>query len=422
MDATTLESLHSDWRYVWHPFTDASLWEQWGKEGEAAPHLVSGEGVYLWDSEGKRYFDGNSSIWTNIHGHSHPVLVAALQRQAGILAHSSYLGLGHPWGSELARRLCQASGLERCFFSDNGSTAVEVALRMELQFRMQRGQQKRRRFVSFDGSYHGDTLGAASLGAVGRFFESIAELGPEVTIVRSVEELLQLEGDDVAGVIIEPLIQGVNEMRPWPQGTLSALKDWCVASGAHLILDEVMTGFGRTGSLFACQQEGVVPDYLCLAKGITGGLMPLAATLTKNEIYESFRGSGNTFYYGHSYTANPLGCAVALANLDLCEVEDFLPQVRKKGELMASFSDSWQALEVVKEVRRCGMVMGIELKSFSTGRGIGESGKTLCRYLRNNGLLTRPILDTVVWMPPLVSSEEELGEMAKIFDDSLSRL
>lgn len=404
----TRQWLADDWAHAWHPFTDQSLWE--GVEG---PVIVKGEGVFLHDSEGRRYYDGNSSIWTNIHGHSHPQLVEAIREQAGQLCHSSYLGLANAKASELGARLCSAfgGGLERVFFSDNGSTAVEAALRMELQWRHMRGESGRKKFLAFENGYHGDTLGAASLGGVGRFFESIAGMGPEVVWARGLADLEHVDGSQVAAVVIEPLIQGVNEMRPWPAGMLRALRAWCDGNGVHLILDEVMTGFGRTGELFACQVEGVVPDYLCLAKGLTGGCLPMAATLTTGEIYEAFKGPGRTFYYGHSYTANPLGCAVALASLELCLAEGFLAEVKRKGRLMEELLEGLSQKESVREVRRCGMVVGIDL---STDRS-GQRGKDFCRKLRDHGLLTRPILDTIVWMPPLVSSDEELSEMATLF-------
>lgn len=411
MKEETQQWLEDDWTHSWHPFTDQALWE-----GVAGPVIVKGEGVYLIDSEGRRYFDGNSSIWTNIHGHSHPKLVEAIREQAGELCHSSYLGLANARASELSARLCQAAGMDRCFFSDNGSTAIEAALRMEWQWRHQNGERERKGFVAFENGYHGDTLGAASLGGVGRFFASIAGMGPQVTWARGVEDLEKVDSTTIAAVIIEPLIQGVNEMRPWPVGMLKEIRSWCDQNGVHLILDEVMTGFGRTGELFACQNEQVRPDYLCLAKGITGGYMPLAATLTTGEIYESFKGPGRTFYYGHSYTANPLGCAVALASLELCLDEEFLPEVRAKGQLMAELLGELEGLPTVRVIRRCGMVAGIELES----DGSGARGKEVCVKLRERGMLTRPILDTLVWMPPLASSRDEIRAMGALLREALA--
>ena len=410
MKEKTRQWLEADWAHGWHPFTDQAQWE-----GQQVPVIERGEGVFLIDSEGRRFYDGNSSIWTNIHGHGHPHLVEALRKQAGELCHSSYLGLANARASELAARLTKAAGMVRCFFSDNGSTAIEAALRMELQWRFQRGEEERRGFVAFENAYHGDTLGAASLGGVGRFFQSIAGMGPEVSWARGMDDLKELDPSGIAAVIIEPLIQGVNEMRPWPSGMLHELRAWCDVHGVHLILDEVMTGFGRTGALFACQKEGVTPDYLCLAKGITGGCMPLAATLTTDEVYQEFKGTGRTFYYGHSYTANPLGCAVALASLDLCEQLDFLPRVDGKASLMEMLLSEMSGMTAVREVRQCGMVAGIEL----AGDGSGTLGREVCQRLQQLGMLTRPILDTLVWMPPLVSSEEELRAMGALLREGI---
>lgn len=307
MNEQTQQWLAWDRRHCWHPFTDQRAW----CDPEFEPLLlVRGEGVWLWDSEGRRYFDGNSSIWTNIHGHGHPALNAAVQAQLAEVAHTSFLGFANPRAAELAARLCglfPADTLTRVFFSDDGSTAVECAVKMALQYRMQTGEPKRTRLVAFDNAYHGDTMGAASLGGVSLFFERFRKFGMPVSFVRDLAELRVLEADEIAAVIIEPLIQGVNQMHLWPAGMLRELREWCDATGVHLILDEVMTGFGRTGTMFACQQENVVPDFLCLAKGLTGGYLPLAATLTTEKIYRAFEGPENVFYYGHSYTANPLG-------------------------------------------------------------------------------------------------------------------
>lgn len=339
MNEQTQQWLAWDRRHCWHPFTDQRAW----CDPEFEPLLlVRGEGVWLWDSEGRRYFDGNSSIWTNIHGHGHPALNAAVQAQLAEVAHTSFLGFANPRAAELAARLCglfPADTLTRVFFSDDGSTAVECAVKMALQYRMQTGEPKRTRLVAFDNAYHGDTMGAASLGGVSLFFERFRKFGMPVSFVRDLAELRVLEADEIAAVIIEPLIQGVNQMHLWPAGMLRELREWCDATGVHLILDEVMTGFGRTGTMFACQQENVVPDFLCLAKGLTGGYLPLAATLTTEKIYRAFEGPENVFYYGHSYTANPLGCAVALASLEVFEQEKLLDQLPQKSEFLRASCD-----------------------------------------------------------------------------------
>ncbi|RYG28906.1 aminotransferase class III-fold pyridoxal phosphate-dependent enzyme, partial [bacterium] len=308
---------------------------------------------------------------------------AAIQEQLGKISHSSFLGFTHPLAVELASRLCgffPDGTLERVFFSDDGSTAVECALKMAVQYRMQTGEPERNRFVAFANGYHGDTLGAASLGGVGHFFERFKGTGYPVQHVSTLEELRTLPPAEIAGVVIEPLIQGVNEMRPWPAGMLTELREWCDETGAHLILDEVMTGFGRTGKMFACHHESVIPDFLCLAKGLTGGYLPMAATLTTGKIYDAFLGSPEkAFYYGHSYTANPLGCAAALASLDLFESEQTFARLPEKIERLA---DGLAALKsrhpMVHEVRQCGFIAGIELRrpdgeKFPPGERFGES-------------------------------------------------
>lgn len=367
--------------------------------------IVRGEGVWLWDSNGNKYLDGNSSIWTNIHGHCRPEISDAIAKQAATLDHSSYLGLGHPLASELAGKLVSYfpnNTLERVFFSDNGSTAVEVALKMSLQARMQTGHDKRTRFIAFDNAYHGDTLGAVSLGGVNRFFSRFRNLGYETQFIACLEDLETIDPTTVTAVVIEPLIQGVNEMRSWPKGMLRKLRDWTSTHGIHLILDEVMTGFGRTGSMFACQQENVIPDFLCLAKGLTGGTLPLAATLTTGAVYDAFLGGKeNAFYYGHSYTANPIGCAAALASLKIFDDDKVLEQLPGKINCL---SEQLTALKSssskIVEIRQCGLVAGIQLEP---GLGLPTT-----LTARQHGLLTRNILDTIVFMPPLCVSREEI--------------
>ncbi len=367
--------------------------------------IVRGEGVWLFDSNGKKYLDGNSSIWTNIHGHCRPEIAVAIAKQAAMLDHSSYLGLGHPLASELAEKLVSyfpKNTLERVFYSDNGSTAVEVALKMSLQARLQTGQENRNRFIAFDNAYHGDTLGAASLGGVNRYFSRFRNLGFDTQFIASLDDLKSIDPTTVTAVVIEPLIQGVNEMRPWPKGMLAELRAWTSAQGIHLILDEVMTGFGRTGTMFACQQENVIPDFLCLAKGLTGGTVPLAATLTTAEIYNAFLGpTENAFYYGHSYTANPIGCAAALASLKIFENDHVLEKLPEKKLFLTEQLDQLKSTSnQILEIRQCGLIAGITLQP---GLGIQT---TLAA--RDHGLITRNILDTLVFMPPLCISNEEI--------------
>ena len=391
----------ADHAHCWHPFTDQESWES-----NFPVVICRGKGSWLFDVEGKRYLDANSSIWTNIHGHSHPVIVEAIQDQATKLCHSSYLGLANDKASELAEKLCSffPDSLERCFFSDDGSTALEVAFKMSLQWRQQNGQKERTGIIAFENAYHGDTLGASSVGGVSRFIKGYGETGLNVYRIGSLEDLQKLPEvvvETASALVIEPLIQGVNQMRLWPKGMLADLRAWTTQYGIHLILDEVMTGFGRTGKMFACQNEKVIPDFLCLAKGLTGGTMPLAATLTKREIYEGFKGPERTFFYGHSYTGNALGCAVALANLSLFESENTLAGIEEKG---AYLERELTKIPWIQEVRRVGLILGFD---------VGECAKEFCLKLRERGVLTRPILNTIVIMPPLSVTMDELKILVK---------
>ncbi|MFT6180966.1 MAG: adenosylmethionine-8-amino-7-oxononanoate aminotransferase [Paracoccaceae bacterium] len=396
----------ADRAHCWHPFTDQELWEL------QEPLVIQrGEGSWLIDTDGRRYLDANSSIWTNIHGHSHPAIVAAIQAQAATLCHSSYLGFANDKASELAEKLCAffPDTLTRCFFSDDGSTALEVAFKMSLQWRQQNGHPEKTGIIAFENAYHGDTLGAASVGGVSRFIKGYGEAGLQVYRVSSFDDLQALPQvviETASAVVIEPLIQGVNQMRPWPSGMLRKLREWSSENGIHLILDEVMTGFGRTGKMFACQKEDVIPDFLCLAKGLTGGTMPLAATLTTSEIYEGFKGPNRTFYYGHSYTGNALGCAAALASLSLFESENTLAEVERKGAFLES---SLRALPGIQEIRRIGLILGFD---------IAGCGQEFCRHLRVQGVLTRPILNTIVLMPPLSITDVEMAFLIAALEKS----
>jgi adenosylmethionine-8-amino-7-oxononanoate aminotransferase len=314
------------------------------------------------------------------------------------------------------------------FFSDDGSTAIEVALKMAVQYRLQTAEPQRDGFIAFENGYHGDTLGAASLMGVGRFFARFRGLGYPVQHVASMDELRALPNEKlaaVAGVVIEPLIQGVNEMRPWPAGMLADLRAWCDAQGIHLILDEVMTGFGRTGSMFACQREEVIPDFLCLAKGLTGGYLPLAATLTTAAIYQAFLGAAeHAFYYGHSFTAHPLGCAAALASLEVFQQEQVLDKLPAKIEHLRQGLAALQARHpVIHQIRQCGFIAGVELRQPSGEKfpPAARLGEAVCLAARAHGLLTRPILDTVVLLPPLCATPGELDHALAALDAALGR-
>lgn len=409
----------ADHRHLWHPFT-----QQQGWCAEEPLVIVSGAGVMLTDSRGREYLDGNSSIWTNIHGHAHPRIIKAVSEQLAILDHTSFLGITHPRAIELAERLVHllpGAPLPRVFFSDNGSTAIEAALKMSFQYWQLRGHPERRRFASFSGAYHGDTAGAASLGGIGSFFDRFAGMHFPVEHFQDVAALEKFaHPEELAAIIIEPLIQGAAGMRLWPEGKLAVLRDYCTRHGILLIFDEVMTGFGRTGSMFACQQEGVVPDLLCVAKGITGGVLPLAATLVTEEIYYAFLGTTEeqkTFYYGHSYTANPPACAAALASLNIFEEERVLEKLQPRIAHLALRLESLRTLAWVSDIRQCGFIAGIEVMSdpatqtpFPWQELIGAA---ICKAARKHGLLTRPVRDTIVLMPPLCTTLEQLDLMVE---------
>ena len=396
--------LRLDKAHLWHPFTQMQDW----CAPEHEPLLITGgSGALLRDQHGREYIDGNSTIWTNIHGHGHPRIVAAIKEQLDRIAHVSALGFTNEPAILLAAELVAlwpAGTLTRVFFTDNGSTAVECAMKMALQFRQQSGQPERTRFIAFDHAYHGDTMGAASLGGVPVFHDRFRRLGLPVTFVRDMEELRALPADDCTGIIIEPLIQGAAGMKTWPHGMLHELRAWCDARDVFLIADEVMTGFGRTGKMFACEHEAVVPDFLCLAKGLTGGTMPLAATLTTERVFKAFLGGyEETFFYGHSYTGNPLGCAAARASLAVFHDENTLAALQPKIALMAELFAALQQQHPheITAVRQCGFIAGIDLAKEG-------SGPRVCLAARAHGLLTRPVRDTLVLMPPLCITEEQL--------------
>jgi adenosylmethionine-8-amino-7-oxononanoate aminotransferase len=410
--------LELDKARLWHPFTPM---RQWCAPEHDPLMLVEGHGCYLHDQHGNKYLDGNSSIWTNIHGHNHPQINAAIKAQLDRVAHTSFLGFTHPPAIKLADKLVglfPKETLSKVFYSDNGSTAIESAVRMALQYWKQNGHAERDVIVAFDAAYHGDTLGAASLGGIPLFKGSANHFGYEVERIPDFASLAKLSNQRIAAVIIEPLIRGSAGMRLWPQGMLGQLDAWCREHDVFLILDEVMTGFGRTGKMFACEHEGVMPDFLCLAKGLTGGYLPLAATMTTKRVYDGFLGEvneGRTFYYGHSYTGNQLGCAAALASLALFRDERVLEQLPEKVEMMRLLLDKLSHHSNVLEVRQCGLIAGIEIvrsKSPRMDYAADElMGAKVCVAARKHGLLTRPILNTIVLMPPLCITLDEMKTM-----------
>lgn len=412
-----------DKAFLWHPFTPM---RQWCAPEHEPMMLTKGEGCYLWDQHGNKYLDGNSSIWTNIHGHQHPRITEAIKAQLDRVAHTSFLGFTHEPAIELAKELVflfPRDTLGKVFYSDNGSTAIEAAVRMALQYWQQNGKPERNRILGFDAAYHGDTLGAASLGGLPIFKGSGNDFGYTVNRVKDMQGLATLSEEvlgSLAAVIIEPLIQGAAGMRVWPHGMLKKLETWCRERDIFLILDEVMTGFGRTGTMFACQQEDVIPDFLCVAKGLTGGYLPLAATLTTQRVYQGFLGEvseGRTFYYGHSYTGSQLGCAAALASLRIFHEEQTLTRLPAKVTHLTALLEGLKENPHVLEIRQRGMIAGIEIAHSREPREDYPAGDLMgakvCLAARKHGLLTRPVVNTLVLMPPLCASEDELAQMVE---------
>ena len=396
-----------DKSFIWHPFTPMA---EWCSDTSEPLVIERGNGVYIYDTLGRRYIDGNASIWTNVHGHCHPKINEAIIQQLSKIAHCSFLGTTNEPAILLAEKLIglfPSDSLQRAFFSDDGSTAIECAMKMAIQYFQIKGEFKRQRFVTFDNAYHGDTLGASSLGGVERFFARFSDLGLPVIRLNSVEELNKLDCNEIAAVVLEPMVQGAAGIRLWPEGMLSQIRNWCDSNQALLILDEVMTGFGRTGKMFACEHEGVVPDIMALAKGLTGGYVPLAATLTTAEIFDAFLdGQENTFYYGHSYSGNPIGCAAALASLKIFEIEATLSELPEKiNHLNKGLEKLKTENQQVMDVRQCGLISGIEL--LGNGQIIGPE---VCNVARDYGLLTRAIGNTVVFMPPLVIKNDQISD------------
>ena len=402
---------------VWHPFTQQRGWHD-----EDAPIIASARGCTLVDTEGREYLDGTSALWCNVHGHRHPAIDAAVRAQLDKVAHTTMLGLSHPTAIELAGRLTGLApdGLTRAFYSESGSTAVEIALKMAYQWWAQRGEWWRSEYVCLRHAYHGDTIGSVSVGGIDLFhgqyrpllFESHqAEPGD----AGDMERLLAEHGENVAAVIVEPLVQGAAVMLVHPAGYLREVRELCDRFGVLLICDEVATGFGRTGTMFACEHEDVAPDFLCLAKGLTGGYLPLAATLTTERVYEGFLGAFEelrTFFHGHTYTGNPLACAAALATLDVFEAEGTLDALAPKISLLADLLDTHVApLPAVSEIRRCGFMVGIDLAGFPLDARMGHQ---VTLAARERGAIVRPLGDTVVLMPPLAITRPELVRLVEI--------
>jgi adenosylmethionine---8-amino-7-oxononanoate aminotransferase len=423
---TTSELAASDRRHLWHPFTAQHAWCE-----EELPLVIDhAEGTSLYDTDGRGYIDGVSSLWCNVHGHRHPAIDDAVRGQLGRVAHSTMLGLSHEPAIELAERLVEISpaGLTRVFYSDSGSTAVEVALKMAYQWWAQRGESERTGFVCLENSYHGDTLGAVSVGGIDTFHALYRPLLFDSFRARAgdaddLAEVLERHGSRIAAVVVEPLVQGAAGMLLQPRGYLHAVRELCDRHGVLLICDEVATGFGRTGRMFACDHEDVSPDLLCVGKGLTGGYLPLAATLTSERIYEGFLGrpeEHKTFFHGHTYTGNPLACAAGVATLDLFEHERTLELLAPKIELLArTLAHRVAILPAVAEVRQRGFMVGIELHSDDPEARLGHQ---VTLAARRRGAIIRPLGDVVVLMPPLSISEADMARLVAITASSIAEV
>jgi adenosylmethionine---8-amino-7-oxononanoate aminotransferase len=414
-------AIELDKRHIWHPFTQQ---RGWCDEDQLV--IERGEGTDLIDAEGRRYIDGVASLWCNVHGHRHPLIDAAIRGQLDRVAHSTMLGLTHSAAAELAARLAGIAppGLERVFYSESGSAAVEIALKMAFQYWRQRGEPGRTSFVTLAGAYHGDTLGAVAAGGIDLFHGAFGPLLFETHRVEPgdvdrLERVLDLHAREIAAVVVEPLVQGAAGIRVQPPGFLRAVRELTAARGVLLIADEVATGFGRTGTMFACEQERVAPDLLCLGKGLTGGYLPLAATLATEELYEGFLGEYEdyrTFFHGHTFTGNPLGCAAALASLEAFEREATLLRLQPKIRLLGELLKPVAALPQVAEVRGRGFMVGIDLGEHDPALRLGHR---VTLEARERGAIVRPLGDTVVLMPPLAISIADLRRLVEIVGESI---
>jgi adenosylmethionine-8-amino-7-oxononanoate aminotransferase len=443
MTDLTRNLIEADKEYIWHPFTQMADWL-------ACETVIidRGEGFFLIDTKGRRYIDGVSSLWCNVHGHRVKKIDDAICGQLEKIGHSTLLGLGQTKSIELAEKLIQIApaNLQKVFYSDSGSTSVEIAIKMAYQYFQNKGLKERTKFVALASSYHGDTIGSVSVGGIGLFHGIFKQLLFETFFVPTpqpyrfdgdaqsccenslakIEQLLTKHEDRIAAVIVEPLVQGAAGMIVHPEGFLKGVRRLTEKYDVLLITDEVATGFGRTGKMFACEHEGVGPDIMCLGKCITGGYLPLAATLTTQDIFDAFCGKASehkTFYHGHTYTGNALGCAAALASLELFEENRILESLPEKISLIDEAFEEISRLDYVGDVRRRGMMGGIEIvrdkKSKESFPYENTIGAKLCGAMRPKGLMLRPLDDVIVLMPPIAIDIELLEKLLRIIKDSI---
>ncbi|MEC2075083.1 adenosylmethionine--8-amino-7-oxononanoate transaminase [Metabacillus fastidiosus] len=435
--------LHSSKKHLWLPFTQMSDYER-------DPLIIeSGEGIVLKDIYGKEYLDGYSSLWLNVHGHRKQEINEAIKEQLNKIAHSTLLGAANVPAVQLAEKLVEItpSGLQRVFYSDSGATAVEIAVKMAYQYWQNIGETKKKKFVTLTNNYHGDTVGAISIGDIDLYhrvygalmFQSIKAPFPLIyrhssndeafirdEALAKLKEIFANYHEEIAAITLEPIIQGAGGMNVMPKGYLKGVEKLCREFNILLIADEVATGFGRTGKMFAVEHENVQPDIMTMAKGITGGYLPIAATVTTEKIYEAFYGEYEefkTFFHGHSYTGNQLGCAAALTNLEIYEKENVVEKVKEKALIVEEELGKLKDLSHVGDIRQAGLMCGIELvknketkESFPWQKRVGYKATLKMREL---GMLTRPLGDVVVFMPPFASNDGQLREMVHIMKEAI---
>ena len=442
LEARNRQLESDDKKYIWHPFTqmqDYSL--------ESPLIIEKGEGCTLVDIHGNAYLDGVSSLWTNVHGHRKEKLDLAIREQLERVAHSTLLGLSNIPAIDFAKRLVEVSppGLTKVFYSDNGSTAVEIALKMAFQYHQQSSGENggKTKFIAFKNAYHGDTIGSVSVGGIDIFHEKYSPLlfhaykaespycyrcpwersypSCGLECLTRLEALMKAHAHEVCALVIEPLVQGAAGMLIQPPGFLKGVRGLCTQYDILMIADEVAVGFGKTGRMFACEHEGILPDMMALAKGISGGYLPLAATLTTEEIYQGFLGryeEFKTFFHGHTYTGNPLACAAALANLEIFAAERVVERLQEKIRHLAERLDSFRSLGHVGDIRQVGIMVGIELVAESVTKRPFEPkekiGHRVILEARRRGLIIRPLGNVIVLMPPLSISTEEIDRLCDI--------
>ncbi len=430
MENTNSQIVTEDLKHIWHPCTQM-------KDHETLPliPISRGEGVYLYDFEDNSYIDAISSWWVNIFGHVNPHISAKIKEQLDTLEHVLLAGFTHKPAVHLAEKLVNLTpkGLDKVFFADNGSSAVEVALKMSFHYHRNHGDH-RPLFLSLSNSYHGETIGALSVGDVELYKETYAPLlissiqtpvPKEQTEQSAKEAIIELEkileerGSEISAFIIEPLVQGAGNMHMYHPLYISLAKKVCEKHGVHLIADEIMVGFGRTGTMFACEQADVTPDFMTISKGLTGGYLPLAITMTTLDIYSAFYCDYNdykAFLHSHSYTGNPLACTAALATIELFEASDVLGENRKKSAYILEKLEKFKSLKNVKEVRQTGMISAIELKGYTPQERIGLK---VYQYGLDNGVLLRPLGHIVYFMPPYIITYEQIDKMMDTAYDAI---